>query len=210
MTWESIRDAQIDARYQALQEEYEKWNSGKPINTYAPGHIEKLMKEPFDNERKEKMTKEECMSALETMREKHETLEIMLDKGAYMPVREHEWDAGADLKAPVFTVVPAHGEAHIDFGVHIAIPEGWYGRIESKSGLNFKSQLDTPGGIIDSGFTGSIKCVIENRGDTEHVFNPGDKVVQLVISPCMTCNFKKTDHLEETERGNSGFGSTGV
>lgn len=136
-------------------------------------------------------------------------LAVKLDKGAFMPDRAHVDDAGADLKCPVYTVVPAHGEAQIDFGVHILIPSGYYGKLESKSGLNFNGHIDIPGGIIDAGYTGSIKTVANNRGDKDYIFNAGDKVCQIIIQPCEVMPFYQVEELIETERGDSGFGSTG-
>lgn len=139
----------------------------------------------------------------------HGKMKIVLDNGAYMPIRGHEWDGGLDLRTPERVAVRAHDETHIDFKVHVQIPEGYVGVLASKSGLNFKAQLDTPGGIIDSGFTGSIKAVIENRGAIAYTFQPGDKVCQLLILPCLTPELEVVDKLEETERGDSGWGSTG-
>lgn len=143
------------------------------------------------------------------MKDERVGLAVLLDKGAFMPDRAHWADAGADLKCPVYTVVPAHGEAQIDFGVHISIPSGYFGKLETKSGLNFNSHIDIPGGVIDSGYTGSIKAVVNNRGDKDYIFNRGDKVCQIIIQPCETLPFYQVEALAETERGDSGFGSTG-
>lgn len=143
----------------------------------------------------------------------HGKIKVVLDDGAYMPVRGHEWDAGLDLKLPDTYMgglyVRGHDEVRIDTGVHIQIPHGYAGVLASKSGLNFNKYLDTPGGIIDSEFTGSIKVVIENRGEVPRHFLPGDKVVQLLILKCATPVPVQVDSLGDTERGNSGWGSTG-
>lgn len=136
-------------------------------------------------------------------------MKIMLDDGAYMPVRGHDTDAGLDLRAPKRIMLRGHDEVHIDFGVHVQIPHGYFGMLASKSGLNFNCQLDCPGGIIDEGYTGSIKTVIQNRGPFDHEFAPGDKVVQLIIIPCIQPDLEVVESLEETDRGASGFGSTG-
>ena len=80
-------------------------------------------------------------------------IEMFLDDGANMPVRGHSLDAGLDLRTKESIVVPAHGSAVIDTGVHFRIPEGWFGKLESKSGLNVMKQVFCGGGVIDSGFT---------------------------------------------------------
>ena len=135
-------------------------------------------------------------------------IKVKLDKGAYMPERAHQWDAGADIRTPERVVVHPHSSEVIHTGVHVEIPEGYVGMIKSKSGLNVNYDL-TSEGVIDSGFTGSIVCKIYNHGSQPHVFEQGDKITQLVIMPIITPNFEQVDSLEETERGNSGFGSTG-
>lgn len=76
----------------------------------------------------------------------------------FEPVRAHSLDAGLDLRTPVDVTIPAHGSAIADLGIHFEIPEGWFGKLESKSGLNVMKQVFCGGGVIDSGFTGSIKA----------------------------------------------------
>lgn len=117
-------------------------------------------------------------------------LNTMLDERAYMPERAHTDDAGADLRTPTGFTLAAHKAAIIDTGVHVEIPSGYFGKLESKSGLHVTHQIVCPGGVIDAGYTGSI-------------------VVRLVIMPCLTCDFEQVDDLDDTERGTDGFGSTG-
>jgi dUTP pyrophosphatase len=136
-------------------------------------------------------------------------LNIMLDEGAIMPDRGHAADAGMDLMTPKRVVVPAHGSANIDTGVHVEIPEGYFGKLESKSGLNVKHSVVSLGGVIDSGYTGSIVVKLYNISDEDYVFNAGDKVVQMIIQPCVYPKLYMTRIFKETERGNGGFGSTG-
>jgi dUTP pyrophosphatase len=136
-------------------------------------------------------------------------MKVMLDNGAYMPERGHDGDAGLDLRTPKWVIVPAHGYATIDTGVHMEIPKGFYGKLESKSGLNVKHSVVSLGGVIDSGYTGSIVAKLYNLSDVDYLFEPGDKVVQIIIQPCEYPKLELTDSFEETERGNGGFGSTG-
>lgn len=135
-------------------------------------------------------------------------MKVVLDPGAYMPEYAHSTDAGADLRSPVITTVPAHGSCIIDTGVHVEIPAGYVGMIKSKSGLNVFHDINSEG-VIDAGYTGSIRVKLYNHGDNEYTVKRGDKISQLVIIPVHHATFEQVDTLEETERGNGGFGSTG-
>lgn len=156
-------------------------------------------------------------------------INVLLDEGAEMPTQAHSTDAGFDIYAKEDFVVPpckmewekpnlpyapieirgvSVGCASHDTGVHIEIPKGYAGNIESKSGLNVRHGL-TCQGLIDCGYTGSIVVKLFNHTDKAHYFNKGDKIAQLVIRPILTPKLKLVTELEETERGNGGFGSTG-
>lgn len=155
-------------------------------------------------------------------------MKILLDEGAKMPTRAHTWDAGLDLYAPVDMLIPPAetfveesifgfgppktrttvGSATIDTGVHVEIPEGCVGFIKSKSGLNVKHGL-TADGVIDAHYTGSIVVKLYNHKQDAYQFKAGDKIAQLVIVPCLLPDLELVDSLEETGRGNAGFGSTG-
>jgi dUTP pyrophosphatase len=97
----------------------------------------------------------------------------------------------------------------IDTGVHIEIPQGYVGFIKSKSGLNVKNDL-TATGVVDAGYTGSIVVKLYNHGRYIKKFNSGDKLTQIVILPIFTPDLELVDSLDKTERGDNGFGSTGV
>lgn len=135
-------------------------------------------------------------------------MKIKLDAGAFVPVREHTTDAGADLRSPVDAIVPLGGSCVIDTGVHIQLPHGYVGMLKSKSGLNVKHGI-TSEGVIDEGYTGQIKAKLYNHGDSYHVIKRGDKITQLVIVPCEYVDFDVVDKLDDSERGGDGFGSTG-
>ncbi|MGI6117812.1 MAG: dUTP diphosphatase [Bilifractor sp.] len=136
-------------------------------------------------------------------------LKYVLDKGAYAPERAHKDDAGIDLRTPERVVIRKGESVSIDTGVHVQIPKGWFGKLESKSGLNVKSGIVSLGGVIDSGYTGSIVVKLYNFGGNYHVFEAGDKIVQMVVQPCFTGDLIEVDELSKTERGSGGFGSTG-
>lgn len=136
------------------------------------------------------------------------TISVQLDRGAFMPVRAHDADAGYDIRTPVkFGLLPGQYST-IDTGVHIAIPKGHVGFLKSKSGLNIKNNI-VGEGVIDSGYTGSIKVKLYNFGSRNKMFEVGDKIIQLVILPVYTPKLRQVDKLDDTERGSNGFGSTG-
>lgn len=136
-------------------------------------------------------------------------LKFTLDAGAFAPERAHETDAGADLRTrKAFSIAP-YDSAVIDTGVHIEIPKGYMGQVCSKSGLNVKKNVVVPNGTVDSGYTGSIVVKLYNHSEETHRFCAGDKIAQIIIQPVECCEFEQVDSLEDTERGNNGFGSTG-
>nr|DAE48326.1 MAG TPA: dUTPase [Caudoviricetes sp.] len=136
-------------------------------------------------------------------------MKIMLDKSAHMPSRAHATDAGLDLRTPVAVTVPAHGSAVVDTGVHVQLPANTVGMLKSKSGLNVKHGI-TSEGVIDVGYTGSIKVKLYNHTSYPYAFNAGDKITQLVILPFVYVDgLGLVSELDDSERGDGGFGSTG-
>ena len=136
-------------------------------------------------------------------------MRIVLDKGATMPTKAHHTDAGYDLYARDTQIVPAKESATFDTGVHIELLPGTVGMIKSKSGLNVKHGI-TSEGVIDVGYTGSIVVKLYNHSGYDYKVNAGDKITQLVIMPlAYVGELDVVDHLEETDRGNDGFGSSG-
>lgn len=136
-------------------------------------------------------------------------MKVKLDDGAIIPTRAHDLDAGYDIYARETQIVPAKESAVFDTGVHVAIPAGYYGAIKSKSGLNVKHGVTGEGGVIDAGYTGSIVVKLYNHSGFDYKVNKGDKISQLIIQAIITPEIEVVDSLEETERGNNGFGSTG-
>lgn len=135
-------------------------------------------------------------------------IQIKLDRGAIAPSRGHTWDGGLDLYAMEDEVIPVQSRRTFDTGIHLTIPEGWCGLIRSRSGMMVKHGITTDG-TIDAHYTGSIRVCLFNNGCVEYPVKAGDKIAQLVIVPCMLPRLELVDQLEETDRGDSGFGSTG-
>ena len=138
-----------------------------------------------------------------------DNLLVKLDDGAFMPVRAHVDDAGIDLLTPVDFSVPANGAITIDTGIHVEIPRGYYGKLESKSGLHIKHDIVCLGGVIDCGYTGSIAVKLHNFSRRHYRFKRGEKIVQLIIIPCETPIIVPVDSLGLSARGDNGFGSSG-
>lgn len=136
------------------------------------------------------------------------TVKVMLDEGARMPTRAHPTDAGLDIYAPASAYIRGRDSVTFDTGVHIAIPEGYVGLLMSKSGLNVKHGI-TSEGVIDAGYTGSICVKLYNNSNKDYIVEEGDKISQLVIVPVLLAEPIRVDKLEDTERGDNGFGSTG-
>jgi dUTP pyrophosphatase len=135
-------------------------------------------------------------------------MKFKLDPGAYVPEYAHDSDAGMDLRSPRDVHLAAGGSVVIDTGVHVQIPRGYAGLLVSKSGLNVRNGILSTG-LIDEGYTGSICVKLYNHGDRGLYINAGDKISQLVIFPVFHAPVEMVNDLEDTERGDNGFGSTG-
>lgn len=138
-------------------------------------------------------------------------MRIALDNGAFKPTKAHEADGGYDLYAPADATVYNVRGTIINTGVHIEIPAGYVGLIKSRSGLNIRQNIICEG-VIDSGYTGSIVVKLRLMTDLQHEWvriNRGDRIAQLVIVPCFSDELEVVDELEDTDRGNNGFGSSG-
>lgn len=135
-------------------------------------------------------------------------MKVMLDEGAYMPTRAHSMDAGLDLYSPVDVMIMPRANAVIDTGVHVELPPGSVGFLKSKSGLNVKYGI-LGEGVIDAGYTGSIRVKLYNHSGERYYIQRGDKITQLVILPVILLDLKQVEMLEDTDRGANGFGSTG-
>ena len=136
-------------------------------------------------------------------------MRIVLDEGAFKPIRAHAGDAGLDIFTPKDIYIESRSSAIIDTGVHIELPPMTVGEIKSKSGLNFKHGLTVPTGTVDYGYTGSIQVKIYNHSNQPYTFKRGDKIAQLVVMPILLPELEVVDTLDATERGDKEFGSTG-
>lgn len=136
------------------------------------------------------------------------TVPITLDPGAYIPTKVYDNDAGFDLKTRENFTVPAGGSYTTDTGVHMALPDGCCGLVVAKSGLNVKHGI-TSTGLLDSGFRGSLKIKLYNYSKYDYQFKAGEKISQLVILPIPAVELEVVEELDDTERSDRGFGSSG-
>lgn len=130
-----------------------------------------------------------------------------------IPSYAYPGDAGMDLRAIEHVTLAPFERALVSTGLAVAIPEGYAGFVQPRSGLAIKqgvTVLNTPG-LIDSHYRGELKVALINL-DPNNTFevNPGDRIAQLVIQKVESVAWNVVDSLDETERGEGGFGSSGV
>ncbi len=125
------------------------------------------------------------------------------------PIYALPGDAGFDLYASVRTVLSPGVQTSISIGIALQIPEGYVGLIWDKSGISIKHGLKTLGGVIDSGYRGEVLVGMINLTDKEYIFEPGQKVAQMLIQKVEQAQFEVVGELDNAERGDRGFGSTG-
>jgi dUTP pyrophosphatase len=121
--------------------------------------------------------------------------------------------SGMDLFAAVTEPITIQSREYdiIPLGIKLAIPEGYEAQIRPRSGLAAKNGiglLNSPG-TIDSDYRGEIKVILFNFGKEPFVINRGDRIAQMVIATITKANLNEQKHLEDTSRGNGGFGHTG-
>ena len=118
-------------------------------------------------------------------------------------------DAGFDLYARERTILEPGKQVAIPTGVALEIPEGFVGLVWDKSGLSIRQGLKTLGGVVDAGYRGEVMVGIINLSDTPYTFEQGDRVAQMLIQKVEQATFIVVDELSSTERGETGFGSSG-
>ena len=134
---------------------------------------------------------------------------VLLVPGARIPTRGSAGSAGLDLYAREEARIPARGRARIGLGIGLGIPSGFVGLLRDRSGLALHRGLTVLAGVIDSDFRGEVQVVIQNHGTEDHHVIPGDRIAQLLVLPCPILEVVLVGSMDETERGDGGFGSTG-
>ena len=138
---------------------------------------------------------------------------VVLSAHAGLPQYATPLSAGADLCAFLDSPVeiPPMGRALIPTGLRIALPSGYEAQVRPRSGLALAygvTCLNTPG-TIDADYRGEIKVLLVNLSQDPFTVRNGERIAQLVVAPCVRAVFKSVSKLDETERAEGGFGSTG-
>lgn len=136
-----------------------------------------------------------------------------LRDNAKVPTYGSEFAAGADLYAAIdeaITLEPGETKL-IPTGLAMEIPEGFAGFVYARSGLASKRGLAPANkvGVIDSDYRGEVMVALHNHGSSSQTVESGERIAQMVIAPYITANFILSDELDNTVRGEGGFGSTG-
>lgn len=139
----------------------------------------------------------------------------IINKSKYgLPVYKHAGDAGCDLYANIDEQISLRSleRAMIPTGIFVSVPEGYEMQVRPRSGLAAKhgvTVLNTPG-TVDSSYTGEVCVILINLSNEPFTVNPGERIAQAVIAKHETAEWVVVDTLDETERGDGGFGSTGL
>ena len=131
-----------------------------------------------------------------------------------LPQYATDQSAGVDLCANVDSpvVIPPLGRALIPTGLYIALPNGWEAQVRPRSGLALKkgiTVLNAPG-TIDADYRGEVGVILVNLSNEDFVINDGDRIAQMIFSQYGKTEFVEVQTLDQTERGDGGFGHTGV
>lgn len=133
-------------------------------------------------------------------------------EGAKVPTYAHDTDAAADLYAMETVVVEGNTLGNkIRTGVKIQLPEGWLAMILPRSSMGTKTplRLSNSVGLIDSGYRGELGVLYDNISDTPYTINAGDRIAQLLVMPSYRFQAKVVDILNNSDRGETGFGDSG-
>ena len=135
-----------------------------------------------------------------------------LNDNAQIPTYGSPYAAGADLySAESEMVIAPHTTVFIGTGIAMEIPEGYMGLIFARSGLSCKRHLAPANkvGVVDSDYRGEVKVALHNHSNEPQKIDAGERIAQLVITPFLAVNFEEAESLDDTTRGEGGFGSTG-
>ena len=133
---------------------------------------------------------------------------IRINDDAKIPFYEHKGDAGFDLYSCIDCVLEGREIKPVPTGIKLAVPKGYVGLIWDKSGISLKG-IHRLAGVVDSGYRGEVKVVLANLTDEPFIIEKGMKIAQLLIQKVEKVKIVESERLDETARGEGGFGSTG-
>lgn len=125
------------------------------------------------------------------------------------PSYAYSGDAGMDLYSADSCLIGKGEVKTIRTGVKVAIPEGYVGLVWDKSGIASKKWIKSMGGVIDSGYRGEVTVILANLGKEDFAVEKGMKIAQMLIQKVEQADFEHVEELDETERKERGFGSSG-
>lgn len=133
-----------------------------------------------------------------------------LDAEAKLPSYAHAGDAGMDVYALQEVVLRPGERTIVPTGIAMAVPQGYVALVWDKSGRAVKNGITTMAGVIDAGYRGEVGIVIYNASVEAVTIGKHEKVAQILIQPVVSAELEEVDSLDDTDRGEGGFGSTGV
>lgn len=138
------------------------------------------------------------------------SLKVKLGEGALLPKRATQGSACYDLHSIVDGTIPPRSRLLFDTGVFVEFPSDHMLQILSRSGFSMRHGLQVGAGIIDSDYRGPIKVLLYNHSDDPYKIEMHDKIAQMALIKIATPEIELVDSVNETDRGENGFGSTGV
>ncbi|KAH9385794.1 dUTP pyrophosphatase [Nematocida major] len=133
----------------------------------------------------------------------------LLTQDATCPKIATRSSAGYDLYAQCGGVIPPGKRQRVDLGVSVEIPEGYYGQVQSRSGVSFKHGIMTMAGVIDADYRGELSVLLYNSSDLPFTYEKGDRIAQIVLIRVFTDAPCIVSEISCTARSQGGFGSTG-
>ena len=137
-------------------------------------------------------------------------IKIQLEADRSLPTYHSKDASGCDLIniGETIKLYPLD-RAVINTGVRIQLPEGYEAQVRGRSGLNRDYGIVVPVGTIDADYRGEIRVVVYNLSREPYIIEEGERIAQLVICPAVQADWQQVEHLDKTDRGEEGFGSTG-
>ena len=135
---------------------------------------------------------------------------LKISADAILPKYATDHDAGCDLYGLEDAILKPGERISIKTGIKMEIPIGYYGRVAPRSGLAFKNGIDTLAGVIDAGYRGEIAVIIINHGKEDFKIEKGNRIAQMIFEKIDQAEFEEVEELNTTERGDGGFGSSGI
>jgi dUTP pyrophosphatase len=129
---------------------------------------------------------------------------------AKIPTKGSKNAAGHDLHSIEEKTISKESQELISTGIHISIPKGTYARIAPRSGLATRNMIGIGAGVIDEDYQGEVKVLIFNHGHQDFHIKEGDRITQLILEKIKDVEVLEVERLDDTKRGNQGFGSSGT